>query len=55
MVLNVYNSADIVSGVLSGAQAWEPAITKQVEWAINQYKPNTVSVLLGIIGHTSRC
>jgi hypothetical protein len=47
ITLNVYSSHDIVSSVLAGAQGWEPAIVSQVQWAINDYKPNTVSMLQG--------
>jgi hypothetical protein len=43
MQLNVYSSGDIVSTSISRSQSWEPAIIHQLQWAISQYKPNTVS------------
>jgi hypothetical protein len=44
ILLNVYSAGDIVSQSLTNSQSWEPAIIHQLSWAINQYKPNTVSV-----------
>lgn len=41
--LHVYSHGDFISSSLLRSQNWETHVITQLQWAINQYKPDTVS------------
>jgi hypothetical protein len=41
--LHVYSHGDFISSSLLRSQNWENHVITQLQWAINQYKPDTVS------------